>query len=287
MMQRARSLVKRKQATPVYPFYLAATHGIGTVIQEYKSNTGSKMFWGIVLIAIGIILTALGLLLLPLLLSTGSVSAVLAVIALVVTLVVTGLAFFTKHGLAVTRRARRNRGAAVYLCTDGLLHIKNGGVEVIRWDQIAQVWRGYTVILANYGQKAYMLRQFLLRRPDGITLILDNAFHRFKAMGAQIEQQVVSRLLPGALTACKTGYAVSFGPIAVQQQGVHIEPRKDLLCWQEIDRVRIAAGLIAFRKKGPPLVTSVLADVPLAKVPNACVLAALIEQLAPGRVIYS
>ncbi|GAC1348491.1 MAG: hypothetical protein NVSMB27_16440 [Ktedonobacteraceae bacterium] len=287
MIQRARSNVRRNQAAPVYPFYLAATHGIGTVMQEYKSNTGSKMFWGIVLVTIGVILTVLGVLLLLVLFTTGFGSAVFAGIALVVTLVVTGLAFFINHGIAVIRRARRNRGAAVYLCADGLLHSKNGGVEVIRWDQIAQVWRVYTVVLANYGQKAYMLSQFLLRRPDGTALLLDNAFHRFKEMGAQIEQQVVNRLLPGALTACRSGYAVAFGPIAVQQQGVSVEPRKDLFSWNEIDKVRVAAGLITFRKKGPPLVTSILATVPLGKVPNAGVLAALIEHLAPSKVIYS
>jgi uncharacterized membrane protein len=267
------------QVIPFDVHQLLSVYRLGTPKKEYTNNTGSKMLLGVLFIITGIIFTISGLLLLLLLFSPGASSAVLVILAGTVSLVGTGLALFVNYGVSLIRRAQRNRGATVYLCTDGLLLIRGGGAEALRWDQIAEVWKVFTVITYNYGQKAYVLRQFLLRRSDGTTLVLDNAFYGFEEMGAEVEQQVVGRLLPGALAAYYAGHAVPFGPISVHSQGVSVNSGQKAFSWNELDKVRIADGVIYF--KGPSLLP--LATVPIAQIPNTSVFAALVSAVTNGQ----
>jgi len=265
----------QQQFIPCEVQQLVNTYRLGTPIKEYKNKTGSLMFWGIIFIFLGVIFINFGLLLFLTLFSTGFSSLVIAGVALVVT----GLAFFVNYGASLIRRAWRNRGAQVYLCTGGLLLIKDRGAEAMRWDQIAEIWRAFSEFY-SYGRKYYVLRQFLLRRADGTVLTLDNAFRGFKEIGAAVEQQLVSRLLPGALAAYHAGQAVSFGPISVYAQGVSMNNGQRILSWNELDRVQIAQGVISFKKKGS---IQALATVPIARLPNACVFAALVSAVTNGQ----
>lgn len=250
----------------------------GTPIKGYTNNAGSRMFLGIVLIIIGGIFIVGGLLLFLTLFSTGFSSLVLSGVAAVVT----GLALFVNYGVVLIRRARRNRGAQVYLCTDGLLLIKNRGVEAIHWHQIIEIWQAFAVF-SSYGRKSYMLNQFTLHRSDGAVLIVDAAFRGFSELVAEVERKVVSCLLPGALAAYHAGNAVSFGPISVHSQGISLNPEQRTLSWQELDKVKIATGLISFKGHSPlPLAT-----VPTAQVPNACVFAALVSTVTDGQKLQS
>ena len=155
----------QQQNLPFDVYQQVNAYRLGTLIKEYKNNTGSKMVLGIVCIISGIICILVGLLLLLVLISSGLIALLFAAIPLVLT----GLAFFLNYGRSLVRRARRNRGAGVYLCTDGLLSIKESGVDAIRWDQIAEIWKTFTEISSS-GRKYYMVCQFVLRRPDGTVL---------------------------------------------------------------------------------------------------------------------
>ncbi|HLI05305.1 MAG TPA: DUF6585 family protein [Ktedonobacteraceae bacterium] len=267
----------QQQAISFDVYQLVNAYRLGTLIKEYKNNTGSKMVLGIVYIISGIICILIGLLLLLVVISSGLISLLFAAIPLVLT----GLAFFLNYGRSLVRRARRNRGAGVYLCTDGLLCTKESGVDAIRWDQIAEIWQTFTEI-SYYGRKYYMLRQFLLRRPDGTVLVLDAVFRSFKEIGAAVEQQVVSRFLPGVLAAYHAGNTVSFGPISVHLQGMNVSVNngQKMLTWDELDRVKIAEGIISIKKKGSLLA---MTTVPMAQVPNVCLFAALVNAVTNGQ----
>lgn len=267
----------QQQAISFDGYQLVNAYRLGTLIKEYKNNTGSKMVLGIVYIIAGIVCIISGLLLFLLIFSTSLIAWALAGVSLIVT----GLAFFLNYGRSLVRRARCNRGARVYLCTEGLLSMKEGSVDVIRWDQLAEIWQAFTEF-SSYGRKYYVLRQFLLRRSDGTVLVLDDVFRSFKEIGAAVEQRVVSRFLPGVLAAYHAGNTVSFGPICVHLQSVSVSVNngQKMLTWDELDKVKIVEGVISFKKKGSLVA---VAAVPMAQVPNVCLFAALVNAVTNGQ----
>ncbi len=252
-------------------YALAQTYQVGTPVTEYKNNTATKTVLGITLSILGGLFMLFGLL--ALFVGRGSFFANLA-------LILTGLSLLI-YGISQIRTARRNRGAQLYLCSDGVMRIQGGQVQAIRWDQMTSIQRTFTEFSVS-GGKSYLLKQYILLRPDGTQLVLDNSFGKFKECGAAIEQQVTTRFLSGALTAFQSGQLLTFGPIGVSTQGVSAQNGQKVLPWAELKQIQVRNWELKVKKEGAFLDWEII---PISGMPNLCVLAALLNSITNGQKI--
>jgi hypothetical protein len=251
-------------------YTLAQTYQIGTPVTEYKNNTVTKTVLGITLSILGGLFLLFGLLALFI---GGSFFAKLVLILIGLSLLI--------YGISQIRTARRNRGARLYLCSDGVMRVQGDQVQAIRWDQMTSIQKTFTE-LSGSGTKSYLLKQYILLRPDGTQLVLDNSFGKFKECGAAIEQQVTTRLLPGALAAFQSGQLLPFGPIGVSAQGVSAQNGQKVLPWGELKQIQVRNGELKVKKEGAFLDWEII---PTSGMPNLCVLVALLNSITNGQKI--
>ncbi|SRR6266487_5212358 len=250
---------------------LAQTYQIGTPVTEYKNNTVTKTVLGITLSILGGLFVLFGLL--TLFVARGSFFAKIVLILL-------GLSLLA-YGISQIRTARRNRGARLYLCSDGVMRVQDGQGQAIRWDQISSIQKTFAEF-STRGQKSYLLKDYTLLRPDGTQLVLDNSFGKFKECGAAMEQQVTTRLLPGALAAFQSGQLLPFGPLGVSAQGVSVQNGQKVLSWGELKQIQVRNGELKVKKERAFLDWEII---PTSGMPNLCVLVALLNSITNGQKI--
>jgi hypothetical protein len=241
---------------------------IGTVVKEYKSKTLMKSILGITLNVLGGAFILGGVLIAVLdhnlkSIETGIIALIFAFVAL-------------SFGLFLTRTASHNRKSRIYVASDGLMRVQENQAEVIRWDQVAAVQRGYMQWRTNYFLQAY-----LLSRRDGSTLVVERSYKDFKKLGKIIEDEVTRRLLPEALDMYNAGHPLYFGVIQVDSQGISVQQKKDpkLLLWNEFNGYKVYDGRLKIKKRAS---RSVWETILILDIPNLCVLMALIQRITDG-----
>jgi hypothetical protein len=196
----------------------------------------------------------------------------------------------------------------IYAGEQGLIleHARPPAAEVIRWDDVTSIVRLWA---AHYHpgiseDEPYFLPagHRLVRRSGrevelavGYANVLDpyrnvgrfvaatmpaNAgatLPRFPTLGELAEDALTRRLLPAALTSYERGQRVSFGPLGLDRQGVHMADDAALLAWQDLERIASNGPLVVISKRGSGDVWRTL---DIAAVPNVCVLNALIETIS-------
>ena len=103
---------------------------------------------------------------------------------------------------------------------------------------------------------------------------------RFPTLGELAEKALTRQLLPSVLNSYERGQRVSFGPLGLDQQGVHMADDGALLAWQDLDSIATNGPLMAISKRGSHDVWRML---DIAAVPNVCVLNALTETITGQR----
>lgn len=259
--------IQQQSAFPAEIATLAATHQVGLPVAQHKSRFVGPMLFALVMGVLGFSM------MLPLL-GGFNVNTII--------LFLFGLAFvfyaFTRIRLVLS-----NRRSQVYVCTDGLLRVKAGSAEAIRWDQIRELSKSFMY----YGQAQLgiglklppALKEYRLRRNDGTELAIAKAFSKFRQLGTTIEGEVTRRMLPSAIAAYSAGQIVQFGPISVSMQGVHFPNKQEPLTWEEVHKVYTGNGMVyvSSKKKGALLYSTDTFLVPV--VPNFCVLVELVKQI--------
>jgi hypothetical protein len=248
---------------------LAQTYRVGTPVTEYKNNTVAKTVLGITLSILG------GLLLLLALVNLFSAGDSIFTKLL---FIVISLSLLT-YGISQMQTARRNRGARIYLGSEGLMRLQQGQVLAIRWDQITTIQKLFTS--SHYrGTTYYRLQQYICQRSDGTQEVLENSFRRFRELGAIMEQEVAKRLLPGALATSNDGQSVLFGSISVGPQGIGIDKRQEILAWPELKKIKVRDGELTVEKVGDLLSWEMIKT---SEMPNLCVLIALVNSITGGQ----
>jgi hypothetical protein len=250
------------------PSQLIAAYQLGSVVREFKSSSVSKRLLGIGILMLGVVLILVCILFLV---------AVKFDLRLIV-LLLFGISLIL-YSKSVIGAAARNRGAQVFLCTNGVMRLQGGQAETIHWNQIAAVRKTFTELSAR-GQKSYFLKQCILQSPNGTALMLDNAFGGFKELVGAIEQQVTQYLLPGAIAAYTSGRPVDFEKVSVSYQGLSVHNGQKTLPWNELKTVKVRNGLIEIKKTGSLLDWEIIHT---EGMPNTCVLAALIGHITGGQ----
>ncbi len=256
-------------------YQIAETHRLGTPMAQHKSRLVRPLLFAIVV-------GGLGVLMMLSLLGGFHLSTIIIFLF--------GLAFVF-YAFSRIRSVVNNRGARVYLCTDGLMRVKSGAAEAIRWDQVREVSKIYMYYgLAQVGVGLRLLpalKEYQLRRADGTELVLAKTFSRFRQLGKTIEKEVTRRGLPSALAACNAGQMLQFGSISVSAQGILLPSKKEPLSWDEVNKVLVSGGILYVnnKKKGALLYSN--DSFLVSQIPNFCVLVELVKQIKSASSVFS
>lgn len=174
-----------------------------------------------------------------------------------------------------------NCSLRTYEFTHGLIKVKGNRVEVIRWDQVESVWQeiktNHSMYFAGGVLGALLFggtkTNYRVRCRDGATVIFDSHFQNIDLLGTTIQQEVAQAHLPHAIIAFDTGQQITFGPIAVNNQGV-INNKGTLLPWFQVRGVKVEKNVVTILQDGK---SQKWISTPLAKVPNVGVLTGLVD----------
>ncbi len=255
-------------SVPADALILAQTHQLGTIVKESKYR---PLLWGL-WIVVGVVLVGLAILgnVVPLWhwLQNG-----LICVGVLGFLMFLGSIWLLFSGL-------RKWGMRIYLCTNGLMRLQNGRAETIRWDQITEVCKTFTVestvSTSEIGvttPRSYSLERYVLRQLDGQEMTLDDPFGDLEELGKAIEQHVTACLLPAVLATYHAGSPIDFGWISVSQKGITIGGSQETLAWSTLVSVQVSKGELLLESNDGD--ETIYTD----GVPNICVFEALVWQI--------
>lgn len=202
------------QTIPAEIAQLATTSRVGTPLKRYRPFSMARMVFAVlffVCAGICLILTFI----------SARISSTTAIVF--------GLIAFLLVGLALLLLlVRGKRATTFYLCADGVISLRKGQAEAIRWDQVASIVRQYSAYsnwdyykateslaglvldaLPDEGNRTYGPRWLDLFRADGTLLRLDLMLPlKYREFARSIEGAITQRLLPQLIAAYDAGEPV-------------------------------------------------------------------------------
>lgn len=278
---------------------LAATYRVGTPLKVYRPFSMARMVFAILFLAFAVPCIII--------FSVGGISSEVTIVfgGIALLLVVLGLLLLF---------VRTKRATSLYLCTDGVISLRKGQAEAIRWDQVVSVIRQYsaysdwdyynlshsvTGLLADLvldqtasgeWNRSYSIRWLDLFRADGTHLRLDLMMPlKYREFSRSIEGEITQRLLPQLTAAYAAGnpvaFSIQFGQlesITVSTQGITI--RGETLPWNELKQVAVPFNkpFIEIKKEGKFLSWK---SIKVMYMPNVCVFAGLIGYATGGQKV--
>jgi len=155
---------------------------------------------------------------------------------------------------------------SVVLFEDGIVCQARKCLEVFHWQEIEFLWKKTT-------DTAY---RYELKRTDGYVFVLESTLTYTKRLGRVLEREVIHHFFALYLSLYQEGVSVQFGPIVVHQEGILVAPHHHLFPWAELKYVDCIGDTLYIRQKQQ---CEDSACVPVAQVPNACVLEMLIRHI--------
>ncbi len=282
------------QTIPAEIAQLATTSRVGTPLKRYRPFSMARMVFAILFfISAGFCLFIAAI---------AGISSTTAIVFGVIALLLVGLAM-------LLLLVRGKRATTLYLYTDGVISLRKGQAEAIRWDQVASIVRQYSAYsdwdyyratesladlvldaLPSEGNRNYVPRWLDLFRADGTLLRLDLMLPlKYREFARSIEGAITLRLLPQLIVAYDAGYPVAlpiqFGQpdsITVSKQGITL--RGETLPWHELKQVAVPFNkpFIQIKKEGKFLSWK---SIKVMYMPNVCVFAGLIGYAAGGQKV--
>jgi hypothetical protein len=174
-----------------------------------------------------------------------------------------------------------NKNVKIYICEQGLIY-KSGEspAEPYRWDQIAAVWR-QVKITHNYASRQInpvpiVRMSYTVERRDGHNFLFDHTISKSDVLYQLISTKVKEILLPQALQDYARGHTLTFGSLALNQQGI-IQDQK-LLPWNQIEAIDAQIDynkeIVRVKQQGT---RRNWADVTTSTIPNLAVFHALVD----------
>jgi hypothetical protein len=143
------------------------------------------------------------------------------------------------------------------LCKRGMRQVSWRGSDIVRWDQVAEVWiRGE--------------REVALRCVDGKDVLVDGVTWTDEPV-RRISALTLSVMLPAAHETLRRGGRLQFGPIAVTRKALDV--RGNLIPWADVElRPGLHGAMLTIRDRG----THRVEFVSLRDVPNVHLLRAVL-----------
>ena len=283
------------QTIPAEIAQLATTSRVGTPLKRYRPFSMARMVFAILFFVCAGICLILAFI-------SASISSTTAIVF--------GLIAFLLVGLALLLLlVRGKRATTFYLCADGVISLRKGQAEAIRWDQVASIVRQYSAYsnwdyykateslaslvldaLPDEGNRTYVPRWLDLFRADGTLLRLDLVLPlKYREFARSIERAITQRLLPQLIAVYDAGdpvaFPIQFGQpdsITVSTQGITL--RGETLPWHELKRVAVPFNkpFIEIQKEGKFLSWK---TIKVTYLPNVCVFAGLIGYATGGQKV--
>lgn len=169
--------------------------------------------------------------------------------------------------------AIRIRDQRIVVLEKGLVRFDGRKTEIIRWDEIANVFQAVTDHYVN-GVKAETTHVYTVFVKGGRKVVFNDTFTNVEALGATIQSEAMSRLLPRYAQAYDSGKPVSFGRLTLSKAG--ISNGTETIPWDQVEAVNIKRGRISVRKQGKWLNW---AGQTAAATPNLLIFLALVDQI--------
>lgn len=150
-------------------------------------------------------------------------------------------------GLFGLFNAWRNWPMATALYENGFAYNDRKGLTQVKWSDIDAVWQNITKHYRNgiYTGTTYL---YTIQTRDKNRIVLDNKFAKIEQFGNAIVEGSFNALAPGYWQAMQGGQRLTFGPLAIDLQGIYSGSKS--LKWSEIKAVKIAKGNISVKKEG-------------------------------------
>lgn len=158
-------------------------------------------------------------------------------------------------------------GELVRVHAGGILDLR-GGPRAVRWDEM----RSLTAVLRADG----LVDRYLLATADGVTMTLGDSVGGVEQLVDELRARMIEHKGPALQTRLAEGGAVRFGAIEARGEGLVLGERG--LPWPEVGEVEVEGMDLVVRTRA----NERWAAVPLDHVPNAFLLADLIERNARG-----
>jgi hypothetical protein len=168
----------------------------------------------------------------------------------------------------------RNWKTAAAVYEQGLALHEPTGLRQFRWDAVDEVRQSVTKYYRN-GVHTNTLYVYTVRTNDGQTLKFNNRFAQIEALGNAIQRNVSAALLPRYVQTLNSRQRLSFGPLAIDRQGLYAGNKS--LPWAEIEAIKIQNGTIAIKNVAGDWYN--WAPVELAHVPNFWVFYEIVSHL--------
>lgn len=184
-----------------------------------------------------------------------------------------GVALFI-FGLIGIVGAWRTWKQAVGLFENGFAFADRAGIVQYRWEDIKTVNFSITKIY-RYGIHTGTTYHYTLSPHNAKAVILDNRFSNIAALGDAILKGTTVANFPRYWQALQSGERLSFGPLAIDRQGMY--SGRKAIAWNEVMAVRISQGIISIKKAGGWLNW---AGVSVSQVPNFYIFYELVGRFA-------
>ncbi len=255
------------QPLPPQAFQLAATYQLGTPTAEYRPwLRPAGIFSSAVLLLVGIAFLIASF-------ATTNPDSASGFLVL-------GLILFAS-GLIWPAIFLFTRNQQVYVCTEGLVRVKGGQAEAMRWDQMASFFQAVNI----FTYRVFLIpvvkmtnHAYTVFGASGTKLVFKDNWRNVEALGTTIGRETTRRLLPKAIEAYTAGAPVTFGDLVVSQQG--ISKGGKALPWHLYQGTQVNRGYVFIRQQGKTLRW---ASIPVRKIPNFLVFVGLIEYIQRGQ----
>jgi hypothetical protein len=238
----------------------AAAGQLGAFTKVYKVSSGKAIAGSIILTIVAVSSIAFGLL-----------PPDLAVMTRVIVLLF-GLLFLA-GAISQISSIIQTANQQIYLFQQGIIIDKGKQVQVLPWNQIAEVWQNIT---RHYRNGSYTGTTYLytLRRADGYQIKLDDLTKDIAELGVAIVQGSTRELLPRALHALRAGQTLTFASFSVNQSG--ISNGQEHLTWSQVQAVDVHQGYMIVKKTG---ISQIWRKAHVAKIPNLLVFTAITAEM--------
>jgi hypothetical protein len=173
-------------------------------------------------------------------------------------------------------RALSARGLRVEAHAGGLLEVRPGRVTALRWQDVNRVTRVAGLKSSHLSLNSPAQLELVGR--DGRRLIFHEGLAGLEELTGLAQERTLAWMLPIAVEAYESGAQIGFGALSISQQGLRNSER--LLPWELIEDVQLSSSHLVVT--GTPTRESSW-RIPLAQVPNAHVLMALVERAGKKR----
>jgi hypothetical protein len=167
----------------------------------------------------------------------------------------------------------RNLSLRVAIYPDALVRIRHRTVDLYYWDEIESV---YQRVMNHYVNGVYTgtTYTYTVHRHDGKKAVFNDQIKNVQSLGELIQQEAMRCLLPRAFARYQDGKSVTFGKIAVDQEGFTYG--NAFLPWGEVKGIKLAQGTLVVSQEGKWLSWC---KVNVASIPNLFVLLALLDKI--------